>query len=132
MTAIDATDDRPTKPALWNGLRRRCPNCRKGRLFSGYLRAVDACADCGQEYHSKHSADDGPAYVVILIVAHIVGLAFHFAFDLMGRDPMTIAITLSTLAVALCLWMLPRVKGGFIAIQWANRMHGFSERPDPS
>ena len=30
------------------------------------------------------------------------------------------------LTIGLCLWMLPRVKGALVGLQWALRMHGFS------
>jgi uncharacterized protein (DUF983 family) len=30
-------------------------------------------------------------------------------------------------ALALCLALLPRVKGAVIGYQWAHRMHGFGE-----
>ena len=33
-------------------------------------------------------------------------------------------------AVALSLFLLPRLKGIFVAVQWAKRMHGFSPDPD--
>lgn len=77
MSALTDIDERPAKPAIWSGLNRRCPNCQKGALFDGYLTSVNACAECGEPFH-HHRADDGPAYVVILIVAHVIGLAFHF------------------------------------------------------
>ena len=31
--------------------------------------------------------------------------------------------------VALSLWLLPRLKGAMVAIQWAKRMHGFGALP---
>jgi len=31
--------------------------------------------------------------------------------------------------VALSLYLLPRLKGALVAVQWARRMHGFG-RPD--
>ncbi len=123
--AHSTPQDRPAWPAVWNGLRRTCPNCTDGPLFKAYLTAVDACPTCGTEYHAKHRADDGPAYVVILVVAHVLGLLFHLLFEPLGRDPMTLIAVLIPVSVGLCLWMLPRVKGAFIGLQWAKRMHGF-------
>lgn len=73
-----------------------------------------------------HRADDGPAYVVILIVAHIVGLLFHLLFDLLNRDPIWMIAVLIPVSVGMSLYMLPRVKGAFIGLQWAKRMHGFA------
>jgi len=60
-------DQRLTKPAMLRGWKRRCPNCGTGPLFKGYLAVRDDCAVCGQELH-HHRADDGPAYLTILVV----------------------------------------------------------------
>ena len=35
------------------------------------------------------------------------------------------ALGFSAVFVALSLWLLPRLKGGFVGLQWAKRMHGF-------
>lgn len=39
--------------------------------------------------------------------------------------PLTLALVLSVLTVGLSLYLLPRLKGALIALQWAKRMHGF-------
>ena len=76
-TSTSYAAERPTKPAIMNGLRCRCPNCGQGKLFDRYLHVADTCPNCGEElFH--HRADDGPAYLVILLVAHIIGFAIHF------------------------------------------------------
>lgn len=117
-------DDRPTKPALMRGLRRRCPNCGEGLMFAGYLKVADSCPVCSEELH-HHRADDGPAYLTILVVAHIVGFLLHIAFVYLRPDPMVLATVLTIVCVALSLYLLPRLKGMIVAIQWARRMHGF-------
>ncbi len=117
-------DDRPTKPAVLRGLRCKCPNCGEGALFKGYLKVVDSCPKCQEElYH--HRADDGPAYLTILLVAHIIGFAIHIIWVQFRPEPFVMASILATGAVALSLFLLPRMKGMVVAIQWARRMHGF-------
>ncbi len=58
------------KPPLWPELKRalcgRCPQCGMGKLYKSYLKQVDACSACGEELGSIR-ADDGPAWVTILI-----------------------------------------------------------------
>jgi uncharacterized protein (DUF983 family) len=57
--------------ALWRGFRGCCPACGEGRMFRAFLKPNDQCPHCGEElYH--HRADDFPAYLVIVIVGHIV------------------------------------------------------------
>lgn len=119
-------DDRPTKPAMLHGLRCRCPKCGEGQLYSSYLKVVPACSVCHEELH-HHRADDGPAYLTILIVAHIIGFAMHFMWVALRPDPLIMATTLTVGAVGLSLLMLPRLKGMIVGIQWARRMHGFAQ-----
>ena len=116
--------DHPLGPALRRGFAKRCPRCGEGRLFEGYLKVRRQCPSCGEElFH--HRADDGPAYLTILIVGHIVGFAMHFAWVQFRPDPLLFATTLTVLAVALSLWMLPRLKGAIVGYQWAKQMGGF-------
>jgi uncharacterized protein (DUF983 family) len=57
--------------ALKRGLRGRCPRCGEGKLFRAFLKVADHCSVCGQDF-TPHRADDLPAYLVIVIVGHIV------------------------------------------------------------
>ena len=61
------TEDRPVGLALRRGWSCRCPNCGTGRLLQSYLKVNDHCAACGEDF-SHQRADDGPAYLTILIV----------------------------------------------------------------
>ena len=120
-------EDRPMKPAIWHGLRRRCPNCGDGAMFEGYLKVTRDCPVCQEElYH--HRADDGPAYLTILLVAHILGFAMHIMWVQFRPDPLVMGTILAVGAVALSLYLLPRLKGMVVGIQWAKRMHGFGQK----
>src|SRR5674476_1036882 len=57
--------------ALKRGLRGRCLRCREGKLFRAFLKVDDHCSVCGQDF-TPHRADDLPAYLVIIIVGHIM------------------------------------------------------------
>ena len=72
-------DDRPVWPSIFRGWRRKCPHCGSGPMFKGYLKVRDECAVCHEQLH-HHRADDGPAYLTILIVAHIIAPVMHFVF----------------------------------------------------
>ena len=109
---------------MLRGLRRRCPNCGEGMMFKGYLKVADQCPVCSEELH-HHRADDGPAYLTILLVAHILGFAMHIVWVHLRPDPIVMATVLTIVCVALSLYLLPRLKGMIVGIQWARRMHGF-------
>lgn len=122
--------DRPMAPAMRRGWALRCPNCGKGALVHSYLKVNAACGTCGQELHHQR-ADDGPAYLTILIAGHLMAPLLLIVYSTWQPDPMPMALGFTALFVALSLYLLPRLKGVLVGIQWAQRMHGFGgDRPD--
>ncbi len=122
----DTGNDRPTWPAIVKGFRCKCPKCGDGKLLHSYLKVNDNCPSCGQElFH--HRADDGPAYLTILFVGHLLAPALHVSYVHWRPDPLTMAIAFSIGCVGLSLFLLPRLKGAIVAYQWARRMHGFEK-----
>ena len=122
-------DDRPTWPAVWRGFRRRCPNCGTGAMFESYLKVRPVCGTCGERL-GGHRADDGPAYLTILVVGHILAPLMHVTFTTLRPAPWLFATIFMGSALVLALWLLPRLKGVVVGIQWARRMHGFGAEPD--
>ncbi|KIC43600.1 zinc-finger protein [Ruegeria sp. ANG-S4] len=125
--AIDAHDDseeRPIKPAIMNGMRLKCPKCGEGRLLHSYIKVNDECPNCGLDL-SHQRADDGPAYLTILIVGHLMGFALHIAWVTWRPEPWVLALSMSVIAIIGALTLLPVMKGLIVGYQWANRMHGF-------
>ena len=107
------------RPSLLNaiarGVRERCPACGEGRLFWRYLKVTPACESCGHEL-ARHPADDGPAYLTIVLVGHLVVaplLLFPFIWE--ASPWIVLPATLVPLAL-ITLALLPRVKGGFIGV----------------
>ncbi len=119
-----APEDRPTKVAMWHGFRQRCPQCGEGHLYTKYLKVTDECPSCGEDL-SHQRADDGPAYLTILIVGHLLAIVMHVMWTHLRPEPLVMATVLTVGCVALSLYLLPRLKGVVVAIQWARRMHGF-------
>lgn len=117
-------EERATRPAMLRGFRRRCPHCGRGPLFEGYLKVTDKCPVCQEQLH-HHRADDGPAYLTILIVGHLMAPLIHVAFTSFRPDPLVLFTVFTVGCVALSLYLLPRLKGLVVGIQWARRMHGF-------
>lgn len=121
---LDEGPERAVGRAMGRGFRCRCPRCGAGPLMRGYLKVRDNCAICGEALH-HHRADDGPAYLTLLIVGHLMAPAILWAFVEFRPDPIVLASVFSVGCVALSLWMLPRLKGMIVGFQWAKRMHGF-------
>jgi len=117
--------------ALKRGFRGRCPRCGEGKLFRAFLKTTDSCSNCGQDF-TPHRADDLPAYLVIVIVGHIVvPLALMIETNYSPPVALQLAIYLPITFVA-SLALLQPVKGAVVGMQWALRMHGFDENnPEP-
>ena len=120
----DAGTERELRQAMWRGWRRRCPNCGSGPLLKGYLTVRDECPVCGEQLH-HHRADDGPAYLTVLIVGHVMAPLLMWAFVRFRPDPLVLSTIFTIGCVALSLYLLPRLKGMIVGIQWAKRMYGF-------
>ncbi|MBO6867360.1 MAG: DUF983 domain-containing protein [Thalassococcus sp.] len=120
------TEERPTLPALLKGWRRKCPNCGSGPLLSGYLKVRDTCPVCREDLH-HHRADDGPAYMTLLIVGHLMAPLLLFVFETWRPEPLTLFTIFAVGCSGLSLYLLPRLKGMIVAFQWAKQMHGFGE-----
>lgn len=119
-----AEPERPTWPAIAKGLRHTCPNCGKGAIYKGYLKLRDACPACGEDL-SHARADDGPAYLSILVTAKVMGTLQLVTYEAWQPEPWVMAVTFSIGVTAMALALLPRFKGMIVAIQWAKRMNGF-------
>ena len=117
--------------SLKRGFRGRCPRCGEGKLFRAFLKTADSCSVCGQDF-TPHRADDLPAYLVIVIVGHIVvPLALMIETNYSPPVALQLAIYLPVTFVA-SLALLQPVKGAVVGMQWALRMHGFDEEnPEP-
>lgn len=121
-------DSRPLGGAICRGVRGRCPRCGEGRLIAGFLRVVPACAACGTAFH-HHRADDLPPYLTIVVVGHLV-VAGLLATERAWAPPMWVEAAIWLPAtLLLCLLLLPPIKGGVVALQWALRLGGFG-RPE--
>ena len=106
-------DTRPIWRSMGFGWRRKCPNCGQGALFKNYLSVRPKCTVCRQDlFH--HRADDGPAYLTILIVAHIMAPLLHFTFVTWRLEPLVMLSIFTVGCLALSLYLLPRLKGVII------------------
>lgn len=122
-------EERALRPALLRGWQRRCPACGEAALFDGYLTVRKECPACGTDL-SHQRADDGPAWATIMIAGHLLAPTMLIVFEAFRPKGWQMAIGFSLFFVLLSLYLLPRIKGCFVAIQWAKRMHGFGDAPD--
>jgi uncharacterized protein (DUF983 family) len=128
--AVDS-DKRDIWVSMKRGFRGRCPRCGEGRLFRAFLKVDDVCPACGLDL-TPQRADDLPAYLVIVIVGHVVVLtALWIETDYSPPVWLQLAVYLPSASIASLILLQP-VKGAVVGMQWALQMHGFSENSGPT
>ena len=53
------------------GFNKICPQCAGSPIFKKYIKTYNKCKKCGLKL-SDYKSDDGPAYITIFIVGHIL------------------------------------------------------------
>ena len=123
--SLVAIEHFPAVPLRRAALGCRCPQCGKGRLFSGLLSVRQACVVCGLDL-SAQDAGDGPAVFAILILGMlVVGLAALVEVNF--SPPIWVHLLLwAPLILIGAVAMLRPLKAGLIALQYRHRRLGTS------
>ena len=110
--------------AMWRGFGGKCPNCGEGHMFGRFLKVADSCDHCGEEFFHQR-ADDFPAYLVMVVVGHLVVPAI-LAVETAYAPPewLQLAVWLPVTLFA-SLALLQPTKGAIVGLQWQVGMHGF-------
>ncbi len=87
-------------------------------MFGRYLKVEPSCARCEHRL-ARYPADDGPAYLTIVLVGHLI-IAPLLLFPIVWESPpiYSVPILLGALLI-ITLLLLPRVKGGWIGMMYA-------------
>jgi uncharacterized protein (DUF983 family) len=124
FTAMPNPISLPT--TLMRGFSMRCPNCGRGHLFGRFLKVADHCETCGEDF-TPQRADDFPAYLVIIVVGHLV-VPTLLAVEIAYAPPVWLQLLIwLPVTVFAALALLQPTKGAIVALQWQTRMHGFEE-----
>jgi len=108
----------PLRRSVFRGVQGRCPACGKAPLFWKYLKVNGRCEACGHDL-ARYPADDGPAYLTILLVGHLI-VAPLLIFPIVWRSPPIYSVPiLVTALLVITLSALPRIKGGWIGLMYA-------------
>lgn len=119
-----ATDTVTLTQAMWRGFLGKCPHCGEGRLFGRFLKVNDRCDACGEELH-HHRADDLPAYLVIVVVGHII-VPIVLSVETAYAPPYWLHFLIwLPLTLFSSLALLQPTKGAVVGLQWQLGMHGF-------
>ena len=108
----------PFRRSVFRGSAGHCPACGKGPLFWRYLKVNGHCEVCDHDL-ARYPADDGPAYLTILLVGHLIVAPLLF-FPIVWRSNPAYSLPLILIPLAaFTLALLPRIKGGWIGMMYA-------------
>ena len=116
--------------AAIRGASNHCPSCGQTPLFAHYLKPIERCEFCSQDW-THQQADDFPAYVSILITGHLLApiiIALASQWDVPTWLLMGLILIL---AAGMMIALLQPAKGAIIAAQWWLGMHGFAKPVPP-
>ena len=101
---------------LKRGFLKKCPSCGNSPIFLNYIKTISKCKKCGLNF-SNYKSDDGPAYCTIFIVGHII-IPLILLTEKNFSPPTTLQMIIWPLiTIIVTLWLLPKVKGAFLAFQ---------------
>jgi uncharacterized protein (DUF983 family) len=105
--------------ALERGLRKRCPHCGRGRLFSRAWTHVDACPYCGLVYEKN----PGDTWAFTVIGDRIpIGLIIAIIYFGLGAAHRTMALAIIAVIAVLVVWTAPNRWGAGIALHYLSRV----------
>jgi uncharacterized protein (DUF983 family) len=131
MTADDTiatpgTSTAMVRQAMTRGFFGKCPKCGEGKMFRAFLKVADECPACGEPLHHQR-ADDFPAYIVIVLVGHIV-VPLVLLVETEWAPPTWLHMLIWPALIAImALSLLQPVKGAVVGLQWVLGMHGFED-----
>ncbi|HWA21352.1 MAG TPA: DUF983 domain-containing protein [Caulobacterales bacterium] len=98
----------------------RCPNCGKGKLFRGFLTFAPACSVCGVGFGKADVGDGAAVFVMFIVGAVVVPLAFILQFKFVWDAMATLAVSAAA-AIALSLLLLRPVKALLFTLQFKHK-----------
>ena len=105
--------------ALRRGLRKRCPHCGEGQLFSGRSH-LERCAVCGLVF--ARNPGDTWAFTIIgdrLPMAAMIAVIYFGV----GRSRPLLGLTMLAALMALLVWTSPNRWGAGIALHYVSRVY---------
>jgi uncharacterized protein (DUF983 family) len=104
--------------ALWRGLRKRCPHCGEGRLFSGWSH-LERCSTCGLVFEPN----PGDLWAFTIVGNRLpIGVMIALIYFGVVRSHRVLGPLLLLMLIALLLWTVPNRWGASVALLYISRV----------
>jgi uncharacterized protein (DUF983 family) len=110
--------------SLRRGLRKRCPHCGEGPLFSGWSQ-LECCSVCGLVF--TRNPGDTWAFVIVGDRLPLAALIVLIYFGVV-RSYRVLGLAMMGVLLALLVWTSPSRWGAGIALHYLSRVYW----PDPA
>jgi uncharacterized protein (DUF983 family) len=110
--------------ALRRGLRKRCPHCGEGPLFSGWS-LLERCSVCGLVF--ARNPGDTWAFTILGDRVPIAVMIVLIYFGVVRSHPV-LGVAIVVVLLALLVWTAPNRWGASIALHYLSRVYW----PDPA
>jgi len=114
------------RAALWRGLKKRCPHCGEGPLFSGWTQ-LERCSNCGLVF--ARNPGDTWAFTILGDRLPIGAIVLLIYFGVVRSHP-ALGLAIEVVLVALLVWTAPNRWGAGIALHYLSRIY-WPEPGDP-
>jgi uncharacterized protein (DUF983 family) len=112
------------RTVLRRGLRKRCPHCGEGRLFSRWQQ-LERCSVCGLVF----VPNPGDTWAFTIFGDRLpVGAIIAVIYFGVGRSHRVAGLTMLVALAALAVWTTPNRWGVGIALHYLSRLYW----PDPA
>jgi len=112
------------RTALGRGLRKRCPHCGEGRLFSGWS-FLEQCSVCSLVF--VRNPGDTWGFTIFLNRLPVGVVIVLIYFGVLRAHPVLGYVTMAAV-VLLAIWTTPNRQGVGIALHYLSRVYW----PDPA
>jgi uncharacterized protein (DUF983 family) len=110
--------------ALRRGLRKRCPHCGEGRLFSGWSH-LERCSICGLVF----AGNPGDTWAFTILGDRLpIGVMIVLIYFGVVRSHPVLGLAMVVVLLALLVWTAPNRWGAGIALHYLSRVYW----PDPA
>jgi uncharacterized protein (DUF983 family) len=110
--------------AVLRGLRKRCPHCGEGRLFSGWSH-VERCSVCSLIFEPR----PGDTWAFTIVGDRLpVGIAIVLIYFGVVRSHRVLGLTMIVLLMVLLVLTTPNRWGASVALHYLSRVYW----PDPA
>jgi uncharacterized protein (DUF983 family) len=111
--------------ALGRGLLKKCPNCGRAPIYTGWAREVKTCPHCGLIYEPTEG--DTWAFTIIGDRIPVAAGIIVVYFELGSRLGPSALFTVMAVLIAALLWTAPNRWGFGVALLYLSRVYW----PDP-